>query len=235
MNFLRIFLHTILLGLFLLSVTGCAGQIGSQKALKDDWNFTNATNFNKGREAYKNGDYATALKKWTPLAEKGFARAQMDLGVLYFKGQGVQKDDAKAMRLFRVAAEQGYSQAQNGMGVIYMKGEVVSQDYITAIKWFKLAAEQGNAVAQKKVVKPSSSVEMALPLFCERLIQDFGLQTFFGVHFFKPPVFLFQFFHSRHHGYIHATEFATPLVEGGIAHAMLPAQLGCRSTRLGLF
>ena len=145
---LRRFPHTFLLVLFLLSVTGCAEQGSSNKVLKDDWNSTNAANYNKGLEAYKREDYATALKKWTPLAEKGFAKAQMNLGVLYASGLGVPKDHVEAMRWSRRAAEQGYPIAQNNMGYIYLQGQGVTQDFKTAFEWFKLAAEQGNADAQ---------------------------------------------------------------------------------------
>ena len=36
----------------------------------------------KGLAAWNSGDYATALREWTPLAEKGDARAQFKLGVM---------------------------------------------------------------------------------------------------------------------------------------------------------
>ena len=151
MQFLRKFSHTIMLILFSLSITGCTGQIGSQKALMDDWTQTNAAIYNAGWEAYKSGDYATALKKWTPLAEKGFARAQMNLGVLYASGLGVPKDDVEALRWSLKAAQQGYPVAQNTVGVVYLQGQGVTQDYAAALKWFKLAAEQKNADAQNNL------------------------------------------------------------------------------------
>ena len=45
-----------------------------------------AQDFQKGLEAYRNGDYATALKEWTPLAEGGDSVAQYNLGVMYKNG-----------------------------------------------------------------------------------------------------------------------------------------------------
>ena len=44
-------------------------------------------------EAAQKGDYATALSIWRPLAEQGNAAAQFNLGLMYEKGDGVQKDD----------------------------------------------------------------------------------------------------------------------------------------------
>ena len=70
-----------------------------------------AQDFQKGLEAYENGDYATALKEWEPLAEGGNSRAQFNLGVMYDDGQGVPQDDKEAVRLYTLAAEQGYADA----------------------------------------------------------------------------------------------------------------------------
>ena len=52
-----------------------------------------SADFQKGVAAAKNGDYATALREWTPLAEQGHASAQYNLGVMYDKGQGVTQDE----------------------------------------------------------------------------------------------------------------------------------------------
>ena len=39
-----------------------------------------SADFQKGLTAYDRGDYATALREWTPLAEQGDARAQFQIG-----------------------------------------------------------------------------------------------------------------------------------------------------------
>jgi TPR repeat protein len=41
-----------------------------------------SADFQKGLTAYDSGDYATALREWTPLAEQGYADAQYNLGVM---------------------------------------------------------------------------------------------------------------------------------------------------------
>jgi hypothetical protein len=43
-------------------------------------------------DASERGDYATALKEWTPLAEQGYADAQYNLGDMYRYGLGVPHD-----------------------------------------------------------------------------------------------------------------------------------------------
>ena len=52
--------------------------------------------FQKGIDAYMRGDYATALKEMTPLAEQGNARAQHNLGWMYGNGEGVPQDFVRA-------------------------------------------------------------------------------------------------------------------------------------------
>ena len=42
--------------------------------------------FQRGVEAYNKGDYATALKEWTPLANLEHAKAQYNLGLMYDLG-----------------------------------------------------------------------------------------------------------------------------------------------------
>ena len=103
--------------------------------------------FQKGVAAYDSGDFATALREWRPLAEKGDADAQFNLGVMYSKGQGVPQDYKTAVKWYTLAAEQGVASAQTNLGHIYDKGQGVPQDYKTALKWFTLAAEQGHTHA----------------------------------------------------------------------------------------
>ena len=80
--------------------------------------------FPKGFAAYQSGDYATALREWTPLAKQGDAVAQYNLGVMYAQGQGVPQDYKTAVKWYRLAAEQGNADAQYNLGVMYDKDKV---------------------------------------------------------------------------------------------------------------
>ncbi len=53
----------------------------------------------KGWEAYQQGDFATALEIWAPLAEEGDAKAQYNLGILYDQGKGVARNPRRALEL----------------------------------------------------------------------------------------------------------------------------------------
>ena len=98
--------------------------------------------------AYEKRDYATALSLARPLAEQGDARAQALLGLIYYRGQSVPRNDKEAVRWFRRAADQGNASAQFHLGIMSAEGHGVSQDYADAARWYRLAAKQGHPQAQ---------------------------------------------------------------------------------------
>ena len=132
-----------MLGLIRTTILSLALAFGAGAALAQD--------FQKGFTAYNEGDYATALKEWRPLAEQGIAEAQYNLGLLYGNGWGVLQDYAEAVKWYRLSAEQGYANAQYNLGFMYEDGKGVLQDYAEAVKWYRLAAEQGVAQAQNNI------------------------------------------------------------------------------------
>ena len=110
-----------------------------------------ADDFEAAGEAYEKGDYQTAFKIWKPLADKGDAQAQYNLGFLYENGQGVLQNYTKAAKYYSLAAEQNYVSAQNNLGVMYKNGQGVLQNYTEAVKYLRLAAEQNHADAQNNL------------------------------------------------------------------------------------
>ena len=107
-----------------------------------------AQEIDKGYEAYNDGDYATALNEWKPIAEQGYAFAQYNLGIMHEYGNGVAKNYAEAVKWYRLAAEQGYAIGQYSLGLMYSNGYGVLKDKAEAVKWWRLSAEQGYAYAQ---------------------------------------------------------------------------------------
>ena len=104
--------------------------------------------FDDAIAAYERGDYATAFRLMKPLAEKGDAKAQHNLGVMYDYGRGIPQDQTKAWYWYRRAAEQGFPEAQHNLGLMYYQGQGVPQDYREAARWYRRAAEQGMADSQ---------------------------------------------------------------------------------------
>jgi hypothetical protein len=82
------------------------------------------------------------------LAEKGDVNAQVKLGQIYKKGQGIIQDYDQAVRWFRQAAETGDPTAQCELGAMYTAGFGVRKDDVAAAAWYRKAAEQGDATGQ---------------------------------------------------------------------------------------
>lgn len=98
--------------------------------------------YREGFVAYQNGDYAAARKKWVPLAEKGSSAAQLFVGFMYDRGQGVPKDDASAADWYRKAAERDNMIAQVRLSIMYRDGRGVAADPVKAWFWAGMAARE---------------------------------------------------------------------------------------------
>ena len=104
--------------------------------------------FDDGLAAARRGDYATALREWRPLAEKGHAGALFNLGLIYANGRGVARNHEWATRLFRQAAELDHAFAQMNYAIALKAGQGVKQDLDESAKWFRKVAEKGHPGAQ---------------------------------------------------------------------------------------
>jgi hypothetical protein len=80
-----------------------------------------------------------------PLAEQGFAVAQMNLALLHLRGEGVEQSPSEAARWMRAAAVQGFAKAQARLAAMYEHGRGVPADPIAAYFWAQLAAQQNDA------------------------------------------------------------------------------------------
>jgi len=75
----------------------------------------------EGLSAYNGGDYQTAIKEYIPLAEQGEVDAQVRLGMMYEKGQGVPQNYVMAYMWLNLAASQGDELAAMMRDVIEIK------------------------------------------------------------------------------------------------------------------
>ena len=106
-----------------------------------------------------NETWASISNRWgsVPLprvkqaAEHGEVTAEYYLGIVYFEGKGVAKDQSAALPWITNASGRGYAKAQLYLGRLYEDGNGVPQDYGQAEKLYRLAAGQGNARAQNNL------------------------------------------------------------------------------------
>ncbi len=97
---------------------------------------------------YKIDNCDEALK-WIRLAvSKKSAEAYDELGVWYYQGTCVPRNDKEAIRLYHLAANKGSTNAQDNLGKLYYFGDMVPQDYVLAHMWFNISSSK----ASKSVV-----------------------------------------------------------------------------------
>ena len=122
---------------FCLTFTILLGSIGvSESALPIKNN--EITNFQSGLNAYRRGDYASALREWTPLAEQGNAGAQTSLGLMYNNGEDVPQDNETAAEWHRISTEQGNADTLFNLDLMYRKREGVPYDHKAFYYYFYL-------------------------------------------------------------------------------------------------
>lgn len=98
--------------------------------------------------AFRAGDFATALALARPQAEAGDADAQLMMGLLYWRGRAVVRDDRVAFDWMSKAAQRNNAEALNHLGSMYERGEGVERDAVQALRHFVQAAELGSPSGQ---------------------------------------------------------------------------------------
>jgi TPR repeat protein len=132
-----------------------------------------AADFNTGLDAYQKKDYAAAVKEWRPLAEKGDAPSQFNLGLMYVDGLGVPQDYSQAVRWFERSAQQDYPKAQLNLGILYRDGKGVKRDYVQAYMWLNLCAAKGEAKCVAKRDELAQKLKPKQLTTAQRLASEF--------------------------------------------------------------
>jgi len=114
-----------------------------------------AKQLNNGIQAYYAGNYNDAFEWLHPLAEDGVARAQFRIGIMYFQGRTVVKNQdvaaqwiSKALPTILRAAQDDIAWAQSDLGTAYELGIALNKDMTRAANWYTKAANNGYAGAQ---------------------------------------------------------------------------------------
>jgi TPR repeat protein len=97
-----------------------------------------------GIEAWQHANYDSAVAIWRPLAERGDADAQFNLGQAYRLGRGVPLNLGTAKGWFERAAARGHVDAETTLGLLLFENGEQSQ----GLKWLRQAADQGEPRAQ---------------------------------------------------------------------------------------
>lgn len=94
------------------------------------------------------GSNMQELRELRLKAGMGDAVAQLNMGIIFFKGQQTEQDYAESAKWFKLAAQQGVAEAQYNLGMMYATGQGVTQDHTESVAWYRRAAQQNLAIAQ---------------------------------------------------------------------------------------
>ena len=86
---------------------------------------------------------ATAFEELKRQAATGDADAEQKLGLAYYNGQGVAKDDAQAFAWCLKAASQGQLKAEYNVAYLYEYGQGVTRDLVLSFQWYLKTANRG--------------------------------------------------------------------------------------------
>ena len=143
----RTWLLVMLIGCTLTVATAC-----------DQLKVEQTPSFEEVRALHRGGEVAVALQCYRALSEEGHVGAQNALGEMYFKGDGVPKDEAEAIRWALLAAEQGDTDLLMDFANAYSQGpaldglnEGVPKDETEGMRLRLLAAQHGDEGAQRSI------------------------------------------------------------------------------------
>ena len=119
----------------------------------------------QGIDAYRGGDFATALAIFVSLAGDNEPAAHYGLGLMHVAGHGVAADATRAARFFEAAALQNFAPAQLRLGLACKTGNGVAKSPEAAQRWLERAALAGMPDAQYELaVLFYAGVDIALDL-----------------------------------------------------------------------
>lgn len=84
-------------------------------------------------------------------AESGDTKAQVQLGIAYASGNGMQPDEAEALKWFHKAAEKGDAAGEYSLSEMYLTGRGTAVDVQEGLKWLRRSAEHGDAHGQSNL------------------------------------------------------------------------------------
>jgi uncharacterized protein len=97
--------------------------------------------------ANKARDFATSMAIYRKLADDGSAAAPAMIGLLYFAGAGVPRDNTKACDYFAISEKKADPNGTELLADCFFKGEGRAKDYTQSARLYQEASARGVAIA----------------------------------------------------------------------------------------
>ena len=179
-----------------------------------------------GLAAQSNHDYLEAVKWYRRSADQGLSGAQVNLGLLYDLGLGVEQDPVRSAHWFILAAAQDDPDGEFDLGICYLHGSGIQQDWEAAIKWFTKALSHGddegrsaNGIALAFEHRPHQDKNKDYAEAFRWYLQ--GAQMGFGESQYNVCRFAAQGLGGANTDYQQAMKWCSQLAESGDDHSAL--------------
>ncbi|MGE4398355.1 MAG: tetratricopeptide repeat protein [Campylobacterales bacterium] len=134
--------------IIICAIVACLFIIGCDSKISSSIGGADREALNRATLAYQQKNYIAAYNELKPLANKNIPEALYNLGLLYDRGLGTDKNETEAFKLYLKAAEGGHSQAQFLLGFMYSRDDTITKKNLQeSLRWYKLSAEQGHILA----------------------------------------------------------------------------------------
>jgi len=123
-----------------------------------------STQYADAKAAYERNDFSTAFRLFKEVLDQGDSKAEYAIGVMYLKGEGVEKNIPKAIEYFRNSVEHNDPRSMNILGSAYLDGLYgIPVDKKRGVELLEKAAQSGFDPAVKKLqeVKAASSLPVS--------------------------------------------------------------------------
>ena len=103
-----------------------------------------SSSYEKGMEAYKQSEFAEAIKLFDKACDEEDTNGCVQLGEIYAFGQVVRQNHSKAIELFNKACDLGDAGGCHNLGLMYAKGRGVKRDLVKGRELHGKACDGGN-------------------------------------------------------------------------------------------
>ena len=111
----------------------------------------------KGTTYRKNLDRAQSLYRYAA-TRYGHPGAQYALGVMYLKGEGLEKSQRVGMKWLMLSSRKGFARAQALLGDIYLSFKDSPKSRLKGLMWHRMAEKSARAERDKKLLARSGGI-----------------------------------------------------------------------------
>lgn len=133
---------------------------------------TIGTLYLKGLPGLLEKDYRKGISMLSEAVNQKSLTARFNLGMAYYNGDGVPKDELKASQWLEVAVRQNFSEAQYTLGTMLVEGNGIKRNTNRGLSLLEAASSQGHKLASNYLRKRNGSGHQVKPTASKIISSD---------------------------------------------------------------